>query len=101
MTNSTLILKKSRARGLLAGREWAESGRSIRAVEAVAHYVKAVNRPSFFNNHDRWFATMAREVHRDGQDDEFSAAMSSSDDAYLLGWLQGVCAVVDEWDKKR
>jgi hypothetical protein len=79
--------KEEFERGKKAGYAWAESGRSIAAVEAV---VKFATRPS-----ECAVAEVAdlldKMVEEIGDDEEFEA-LQDKDDAYIGGWYVGVVA---------
>jgi hypothetical protein len=80
-------------RGKRAGHAWAESGRSIAAVEAVVSYLDAES------ENDELLAAMLREVHADGDDDEFEAVRrmaKGSKGAYAAGWYDGVSELYSE-----
>lgn len=89
----------SRARGLLAGREWAESGRSIAAVEAVVDYVEELGDPDFDGDEAAAFEMLIDEVGED--DEEFFTALASDDVDYIAGFFDGVRNIFNEWDSKR
>ena len=85
-------VKAEYGRGKRAGRAWAESGRSIAAVEAVVSYLDADEEPK-----DELLAAMLREVYADGPDDEFEAMRQmAQNSAYVVGWYDGVSELYRE-----
>jgi hypothetical protein len=85
-------VKAEYGRGKRAGRVWAESGRSIAAVEAVVSYLDADEEPK-----DELLAAMLREVYADGPDDEFEAMRQmTQNSAYVVGWYDGVSELYRE-----
>ena len=77
-------------RGKRAGHAWAQSGRSIAAVEAVVSYLDAES------ENDELLAAMLREVNADGDDDEFEAVQRMAKGAYAAGWYDGVTELYGE-----
>ena len=83
--------------GKRAGRAWAESGRSIAAVEAAVSYLDADEEPK-----DELLAAMLREVYADGPDDEFEAMRQmAQNSAYVVGWYDGVLGTIPRTDDRR
>jgi hypothetical protein len=77
--------KKDQRRGRLAGRAWADNGRSINAVEAVFKYYQQPQ------EHERWMA-MTNVI---GDDDEFNDMVNKSA-AYIGAWYRGVVEIANE-----
>ena len=73
--------------GKKAGHAWAESGRSIVAVEAVVNFRA---RPPDCSE-EVWAKLEDKMVQEVGDDDEFEA-LHEKDDGYQDGWFAGVIA---------
>ena len=79
--------KEEFERGKKAGYAWAESGRSIAAVEAVVDFWA---RPPDCSE-EVWAKLEDKMVQEVGDDDEFEA-LHEKDDVYQYGWFAGVIA---------
>ena len=79
--------KEEFERGKKAGYAWAESGRSIAAVEAVVDFWA---RPPDCSE-EVWAKLEDKMVQEVGDDDEFEA-IQEKDDVYQDGWFDGVIA---------
>jgi hypothetical protein len=79
--------KEEFERGKKAGYAWAESGRSIAAVEAVVNFWA---RPPDCSE-EVWAKLEDKMVQEVGDDDEFEA-IQEKDDVYQDGWFDGVIA---------
>ena len=79
--------KEEFERGKKAGYAWAESGRSIAAVEAVVNFWA---RPPDCSA-EVWAKLEDKMVQEVGDDDEFEA-IQEKDDVYQDGWFDGVIA---------
>ena len=79
--------KEEFERGKKAGYAWAESGRSIAAVEAVVNFWA---RPSDCSE-EVWAKLEDNMVQEVGDDDEFEA-IQEKDDVYQDDWFDGVIA---------
>jgi hypothetical protein len=79
--------KEEFERGKKAGYAWAESGRSIVAVEAVVNFWA---RPPDCSE-EVWAKLEDKMVQEVGDDDEFEA-LHEKDDVYQYGWFAGVIA---------
>jgi hypothetical protein len=79
--------KEELERGNKAGYAWAESGRSIAAVEAVVNFWA---RPPDCSE-EVWAKLEDKMVQEVGDDDEFEA-LQEKDDVYQDGWFAGVIA---------
>jgi hypothetical protein len=79
--------KEEFERGKKAGFAWAESGRSIAAVEAVVNFWE---RPADCSE-EVWAELEDKMVQEIGDDEEFEA-LQDKDDVYIDGWYAGVLA---------
>jgi hypothetical protein len=81
--------------GRVAGRAWAESGRSIAAVEAVARSNRRFCWEDEDEEREGSFAVMAEAV---GDDEEFEA-LNQRSNAYQWAWHGAVQDVFEEWNE--
>ena len=79
--------KEEFERGKKAGYAWAESGRSIAAVEAVVKFATRPTQCAVAEVAD----LLDKMVEEIGDDEEFEA-LQDKDDAYIGGWYVGVVA---------
>lgn len=91
--------KKDHKLGRLAGRAWADSGRSIAAVEAVVDVLRNIRQRQKLGYADdgelgaELYLRMRQEI---GDDEEFLALEHKSDD-FHGGFYIGVCEIAKEW----
>jgi hypothetical protein len=88
--------KKDQRLGRLAGRAWADSNRSINAVEAV---FKFMSRTAGCSDETELMDAMADIIGDD--DEEFHDLGETKSDAYIGAWYRGVCEVAQEWKARR
>jgi hypothetical protein len=92
--------KKEFERGKKAGYAWAESGRSIAAVEAVVLFAirpsqsavaEVVTNEMIDADGELEAGLLDKMIEEIGDDEEFEA-LQDKDDAYIDGWYAGVLA---------